>query len=147
MRLACGHPPGGVQREPEMPLAQRYKVTAEVPRTGRDGADQVFDGGEGAAADGRAGNDAEENLDHISVRSPRSGVKSTVFRRFLASHVCTAGCGWGCVPDNGPNDEPGMVGRLPLARAPLRPECERTASRSRAVLWRLNSAWGGWCAI
>jgi hypothetical protein len=49
-------------------------------------------------------------------QEPAVGVKCMVFRGFLASHVCTAGRGWG-VPDNGLNDQPGRAGRLPLARA------------------------------
>jgi len=38
-----------------------------------DGGDQFFDAGEGAASDGLAGDDAEEDFDHVHPRSRRGG--------------------------------------------------------------------------
>ena len=58
-----------------------------------DGADEVFDGREGAAADGLPGDDSED-LDHVEPAAGWSGVKCIVTRGFLASHALTFGCLW-----------------------------------------------------
>jgi len=50
-------------------------LAAFVPAVdeGLDGGDEVLDRGEGASADGLAGDDAEEDLDHRSARTRWSG--------------------------------------------------------------------------
>jgi len=40
---------------------------------GADGGDELFDAGEAAAADGLAGDDAEEDLDHVQPGSRGGG--------------------------------------------------------------------------
>ena len=49
---------------------------------GLDGCDEVFDAGEGAASDRLAGDDAEEDLDHVppGARSQEVGMKCMVMR-------------------------------------------------------------------
>ena len=65
-------------------------LAAVVPGVdvGLDRGDQVGDGGEGAAVDGLAGEDAEEDLDQDV------GVKCRVIRGWRASQAVTAGCLW-----------------------------------------------------
>jgi len=54
---------------------------------------EVFDAVEGAAADRLAGDDPEEDLNQF-IHDPEVGVKCSVTRGFLASHLCTLGCLW-----------------------------------------------------
>ena len=66
------------------------RVAAFVPAVdeGLDGGDQVFDPGEGAAADGLAGDDAEEDLHEVEPGSRRRG-EMKLIRGRLASQACT----------------------------------------------------------
>src|SRR5829696_656350 len=71
------------------------RVAALVPAVDEcgDRLDQVVDGVEGAAADGLAGDDPEEDLDHVQPR-PDVGVKCKAIRGLRASQALTAGCLW-----------------------------------------------------
>ena len=70
-------------------------MAAVVPGVdeGSDGVDELFDAGEAAAADGLAGDDAEEGSTMFS-QDPEVGVKCRVIRGLRASQARTVGCLW-----------------------------------------------------